>query len=774
MGEVYRARDSKLRREVAIKVLPEALAQDTDALARFEREALAVAALSHPNILSIFDFGSHEGIAFAVTELLEGQTLRDVLKAGPVSPKQIVSFALQIAKGLSAAHEKGIVHRDLKPENLFVSLGGHLKILDFGLVRRSSSPGEEVTSATTENQFTEPGTVMGTVGYMSPEQVRGARVDARSDLFSFGAILYELLSGKRAFSRGSSAETMAAILRDEPPDLADSGRTYAPALESIARRCLEKEPEKRFPSAQEVVLALEELSFPSSAPVVAQAPGRSRPRKRSLLTAAVLLLLAGGGGFLVLRMRGGLDRPAGDANPASPVPSIAVLPFANLNAEKDQDYFSDGLSEEMIGLLTKVQGLRVAGRVSSFSFKGKNEDLPTIGQKLNVSAVLEGSVRRAGDRIRVSARLLKVADGFQLWAETYDRKVEDVFAVQDEIAGAVVAALKLKLLPQERPPSSQHRTSNVEAYNQYLQGRQVYNKGNPDGYRKAAAAYEKAVQLDPEFAAAYAALSFSLAQSADFAQSFEEQAEIQRKAVWAAERAVALDPVLAEAYSARANVRTYISRDWSGAQADFDKAFSLDPRDASAYFFHGRFLARFGRLQEAIAACRKAIELDPLWIGPRSPLGSYLNGAGELAEARKVLTRTLEMAPDNEWARHFLGMTCLLEGKPGEALSLAVPANTMLRRTMVALAEHDLGHEKEARAALDELIAKHAQTAAFHIALVYARRGDADRAFEWLDRAVDQRGSQTGGLKSSPILAPLRGDPRFREILRKLKLPEEP
>ena len=392
MGEVYRARDGRLERAVALKVLPEEFFEDRERSARFEREAKLLAAVNHPNIAAIHSFEEISGRHLLVMELLEGTTLRDKLDAGSIPTKQAADYALQIAKGLSAAHENGIVHRDLKPENLVVSKDGHLKILDFGLAKRTEQEKtDDETSAPTAAR-TDPGTVMGTVGYMSPEQVKGHAVDHRSDIFSFGAILYELLSGRKAFKRDSAAETIAAILKEEPPDLPESGRSVSSALDHIVKHCLEKRREDRFQSAKDIVFALSEASAPVVASGSREVPRPRVPKRKILLlvAAGVLVLLIAGAVVLLSR------RSAAPASSAASGPSIAVLPFTNLSSDKDQEYFSDGLSEELRGLLTKVKELRVAGRTSSFAFKGKTEDLASIGQKLHVATVLEGSVRRAG------------------------------------------------------------------------------------------------------------------------------------------------------------------------------------------------------------------------------------------------------------------------------------------------------------------------------------------------------------------------------------------
>ncbi|HEY6928862.1 MAG TPA: serine/threonine-protein kinase, partial [Thermoanaerobaculia bacterium] len=414
MGEVYRGRDTRLSRDVAIKVLPDRLAQDADALARFEREAKAVAALSHPNILAIHDFGEDRGISYAVMELLEGETLRQRLNAADLPVRKALEIALQIAQGLAAAHERGVVHRDLKPENIFLTRDGVVKILDFGLAKPFKQPldaaGREQAAAgqhpTARNAFTSaptiaptvPGVILGTVGYMSPEQVRGQEVDHRSDVFSFGAILYELLTGQRAFRKESEIETMMAILREEPQEISRAAAVSV-ELAEIVGHCLEKSPEERYQSARDLAFALR----------VVEREGRLTEATRTISGS------------------GPVPRSANEQ-------SIAVLPFRNMSTDKENEYFSDGMTEEIINALTKIEALRVASRTSSFAFKGKDEDVRKIGAALGVRTVLEGSVRQSGRKIRGTAQLINVDDGYHLWSDRFDREIEDVFAVQDEIA----------------------------------------------------------------------------------------------------------------------------------------------------------------------------------------------------------------------------------------------------------------------------------------------------------------------------------------------------
>ena len=771
MGEVYRARDARLGRDVAIKVLPEAVAGEAQALARFESEARAVASLSHPNILDLHDVGEEGGVWFVVTELLEGETLRELLGHGSLPPRKAIEFGLQIAEGLAAAHEKGIVHRDLKPENIFITSDERIKILDFGLARRTKhEKPEDLTSAPTASKRTEAGVVVGTVGYMSPEQVKGLVVDHRSDLFSFGAILYEMLSGRRAFRRDSNAETMAAILRDEPPTLRGSAQQIPPALDHVVNRCLEKSVERRFQSARDIAFALSEASESPGSGVGEAGELPARLRRRLLLPVATgLVLLLGVAGVLVL-LRG--VTPA-SGRPTLAGPSIAVLPFINVSGDSDQEYFSDGLAEEVMGLLAKVEGLHVAGRTSSFSFRGKNANLDDIGRQLHVAAVLEGSVRRSGDQLRVATRLVDVSSGYQLWAETYDRKMTDVFVLQDEIAFSVVAALKLQFLSLKRPLASGRGTSSVEAYNHYLLGRHFVDRENPDDYRRSIDAFQKAVALDPRFAGAWAGLAISEARAADIsAETSADLFEGRKRALAAVATALSLDPDLAEGYAARSYLRVKTTWDWNGALADVEEALSLRPGDADTHLLYGNLLACTGRMPDAMGEVGKAIDLDPLSADAWTTSGSYLKASGRFSEARKALERAIAIVPDSDEAHSALGEIFLLEGNPNAALlefgRREVREATRLMGT--AMAEHDLGHPEESRQALEKLTARFGGNWAIEIADVYAWCGQKNQAFEWLDRAYEQRDGGLPGIKVDPFIARLQGDPRYGAVLRRIGL----
>jgi TolB-like protein/Flp pilus assembly protein TadD len=462
---------------------------------------------------------------------------------------------------------------------------------------------------------------------------------------------------------------------------------------------------------------------------------------------------------------------AAQAAPTTNDSSIAVLPFVDMSQGKDQEYFSDGLSEELLNLLAQIPQLRVIARTSSFSFKGKEADVATIAKALNVANVLEGSVRKSGDTLRITAQLIRTADSSHLWSETYDRQLTDVFKIQDEIAGAVVAQLKVKLLPAQQVTNA-HRTANTEAYNQYLLGNQYFNRNSEDGYRLAVAAYEKAIALDPKYAAAYVGLGFALAYAADWAGSLEENAAGKQRATATIDQAIAIAPDLADGYSARAWIRSSVTWDWSGGQADFEKALSLEPGNAAVRRRYGILLATLGRMAESTAMVRKAIELDPLSASAWTDLcNNYLTDRSQFREARDALEHALAINPESNFALFNQVELELLEGHAPEALSAARKAGEVWRQAGVAMAEHTLGHDKESQAALDELIAKYAHDSAYQIAEVHAWRGESEKAFEWLERACVQRDGGLGLIKTDLLLEPLRRDARFAAMLKKLGLP---
>jgi serine/threonine-protein kinase len=841
MGQVYRARDARLGREVAIKVLPSSGHRE-QALQRFAVEARAAGSISHPNILAVYDVGTYEGGPYLVFELLKGQTLRAVLGGRPLPLGKALDLAVQLAQGLSAAHDHGIVHRDLKPENLFVTSEGRLKILDFGIARLVAE------GAVAEHFATLTGSVIGTVGYMSPEQVRGERADHRSDLFAFGLILHEMLTGELAFKRESAAETGNAILNEEPPKLPEN---VPPELARLVRRCLEKKPQDRFQSAHDITARLASiipapatptsilaelkhrrvfrallayglaafailqiiepimhgLRWPDSVlsyvvvalalgfPVVvalawifdvkagrvertAPLGGLRQARIAALLIGLGLLAAAPGlGWYFLWRSR---ERPA--SAPTGPAvqltaapPSIAVLAFADMSPQKDQEYFSDGIAEEILNELAHVEGLHVSGRTSSFSFKGKNEDIRSIGQKLNVAHVLEGSVRRSGSRFRITAQIITVSDGYHLWSQTFDRELTDIFAVQDEIARAVVSALKMKLLPTPDHGARERPTTNIEAYNQYLLGRRFFHVLSNDGRSRAIEAYEKALELDPGYAPAWAGLATAVLERGIRGDSYAELEEARKRAPAAAEKAVALDPAISDGYLARGRVRVD-NWDWVAGQADLEHALALNGGDAEILLAYAILLNKLGRLPEAIRILEKAIALDPLSALSWANLSVMHASSGKLDLARSALNRTLEMAPELGNGVLYRGQLSLLEGQPAAALAsfrLASKVGLIGKKRLwgMALAEHDLGRPRASQRALDELIALGPDAPAYMIAVIYAWRGERDPAFGWLERAYEKRDYWLSWVKFDPFLRNLHGDPRYTALLKKMHLP---
>ncbi len=661
MGEVYRARDSKLKREVAVKVLPQTLAGDPDALARFEREALAVAALSHPNILAIHDFGNQDGTAYAVMELLEGETVRGKLDGGSVSQKQAVDWALQIAKGLSAAHGKGVVHRDLKPENVFVSRDGHVKILDFGLAKRVDAAPEEKTSAPTGSGHTEPGTVMGTMGYMSPEQLRGLPVDHRSDIFALGAILYELLSGKKAFKRDTASDTIAAVLKEDPPELTQSGRNISPALDHIVRHCLEKDRENRFQSAKDVAFALSESSGSTTVTSGVRAVAPPAGKSRVLIAAAVIAVLAIAGVFLLRGShKGGVE--------AGGLKRVAVLPFENLGAAED-DYFADGIADEVRGKLTSIPGLQVIARGSSTPYKKTNKTPKQIAEELNAAYLLTATVRweksRGTSRVHVSPELVDVTRPdapTSKWQQPFDASLTDVFQVQADIASKVAQALGVALGAGEEKRLSEKPTENFAAYDAFLKGEETSNgmaAGDPPSLRKALGFYEQAVALDPAFAQAWARVS--MANSTLYGNT-PPTPQLAERARQAAEKAVALAPNRPEGYLALGNYQRLVVVDFSRALEQYTKAQRLAPNNAEILSGVAATEQSLGRSDASVEQLKQAERLDPRSVVTLRRLGNALLRLRRYPEAREALDRSLALSPANLNVIEHKAMTFLAEG----------------------------------------------------------------------------------------------------------------
>jgi serine/threonine protein kinase/Flp pilus assembly protein TadD len=714
MGEVYRARDTRLERDVAIKVLHERFAQDHAALARFHREAKAVAALSHPSIVAIYDLGTEQHIHYVVMELLEGQTLGRRLKASPLDWRGALDIAIPAADGMAAAHGRGIIHRDVKPENIFLTTGGGVKILDFGLARlESKGPTLGPGSSATITLETQPGMLLGTVSYMAPEQVRGQPADARSDVFAFGCVLYEMVAGRRPFAGETGADVMVAILHDPPPVLSESGRNRPAEMDRVIARCLEKDPARRFPSGRELAAVLRAIGRPG----VSEDSDNQRAADTIITPHAV-----------------GHRRPA----------SIAVLPFVNMSPDPENEYFSDGLAEELINALAKLEGLRVASRTSAFAFKGKSDDIRKIGQLLNVSTVLEGSVRKANNRLRIQAKLVNVADGYHLWSESYDRQLEDVFAIQDEIAQSIVKALRVFLTEKDKRALEKAATADVQAYDYYLRGVQFFHQFRRQSLEFAVQMFAHAVQADPSFARAYAGLAdcHSLLH-----MHWKTSGEHLQKAEEASRQALALDPDLAEAHTAR-GLAVSLSKQYDEAQTEFETALGQNPNLFEAHYFYARACLAQGKLAEAARFFEQASRLRPedyqallLGAGVFAGLGRHAEAQAAYRRGLQVAERHLEMHPDDARAL-YLGATAWCQlGNRERGLDWAAKALAMDPEEPMVL---------------------------YNVACVYALLGQTEEAIDCLDKAIAHGFTNKSWIENDADLKSLQGHPRFQTLLQGL------
>ncbi len=728
MGEVYQARDTRLSREVAVKVLPARLAERPDALARFRREARVIATLSHPNILSLYDFGEEKGHLFAVTELLAGETLEAHLQKGVMPIRKALDRAVQMSLGLAAAHEKGIVHRDLKPCNVFVTGDGRVKILDFGLAHWEETI-ESGDDLSTLDRQTTPGTILGTVGYMSPEQTRGQRVDHRSDIFSFGAILFEMIAGQKAFARDTAADSLSAILNHDPPEPSQLRPDVPPSLDRIIRRCLEKAPGERFQSARDLGFALEAVSDTELKTSIG--PGRDE------------------------------------------MPSVAVLPFANMSPDPGQEYFCEGIAEEIINALARLENVRVASRTSAFRFKGRSQDVRKVGETLNVRTVLEGSVRTAGKRLRVTAQLVAVEDGSTLWAERYDRELEDVFAIQDDISASIVSALRGRLGAGGSPAASRRRTEDVEAYQLYLKGQHNWYKRERGSLERAAHFFEQATERDPSYVAALAGAASAYASLSIYGM---EPGAAAAKARSAVERALALEPDQAEVRTALGLVSLCCEFDTTRAESELRRAVAINPHHVLAQCWVGWVLACSGRTDDAVESFRRAQKLDPLSPYVLAAAGHALLLAGQHAGALTQFEQATDIDADFLLSLYGLGAALVSLGRHEEGLRVLDRAALLAGRAPFYLAWLGWGYARagrssEAGAVLRELQKKanHEYVAPPFFAAIEAALGAPDRAFEWLERGYAERNAVLIWFRW-PLWSSLRTDPRYGDLLRRLRL----
>ncbi len=751
MGEVYRARDTRLGREVALKVLPSELAANAKRRARFELEARAVASLNHPHIVTLYSLEEEGPTVFLTMELVDGETVAAIAARRRVDLPGVLRIASAVADAVGYAHAHGVLHRDLKPANLMVTRDGRVKVLDFGLAKlwRAAGDGEASFGSAKTQSLLEPLTerhaMVGTPHYMSPEQAEGGAVDQRSDIFSLGVVLYELAAGERPFRGSSTQSVIASVLRDRPRPPGEVNPGVPPALADIVMKCLEKDPARRYQSARELRDDLDALRQ--------QAEAQPAPVPTSIHA------------------------------PAAPVRrSVAVLPFLNLSPDPENEFFADGIAEDVIAQLSKMRALKVISRTSAMRFKGRRESLREIAGQLGVATVVEGSVRRAGNRVRIVAELIDAETDAHLWAETYDRQLTDIFEIQSEVALRIAEGLRLELSTDEKERVAEPAPVGLEAYEAYLRGRGLLYRYTEAGIRQGLASLEKAVSLEPRYAAAHdqVAVAYMLL-GMGLGGGRIRPGEAYARAKAAAARALGLDPRSGDAHGTSGALRFLADYDWAGAEESLGTALRLSPGSAFVLDFLGLMLSAQGRYDEALAAQRRSRELDPLTMVHTTDLATTLIRAGRYGEAAREARHVVEVEPSFPFGHSALGWALFLAGEREEGLleveaAVALSSENTLLRAQLGEAFALAGHEGRAREILAELVrtADDRYVQPYHLAYVHTGLGEHERAIDLLEAAVEERGGGAYGIKGSFLFKPLRGHPRFRALLRRINLPPGP
>ena len=770
MGEVYRARDERLGREVAVKVLPPSLVPDESVRKRLRKEAQALSKLNHPNIEILFELGSKDGAEFLVVEYVPGVTLSDRLAQGPMPEREIARLGVQLANGLAAAHSQGIVHCDLKPSNLRTTPDGRLKILDFGIakslrVTRESSKHNVTTESTTGGQG-----VVGTLPYMAPEQLRSEPADARSDLYSAGAVLYEMATGQRAFRDGVAPRLTDAILHQAavPPRAVNA--SISPELERIILKCLQKEPENRYQSAAELEVDLRQLApleVPRSGTAVRRLPiWRRHPGVATALAVALSAILVG------LSIGRWWQQQASRRGPGR-IQSLAVLPLQNLSGDLKKDYFADGMTDQLIADLSQISALRVISRTTMMQYKGTRKPLPQIARELSVDAVIEGSVLSSGNRIRITAQLIQGSTDKHLWAQSYERDGRDVLKLQGDVASAIADEIRIAVTQQERARLTHAPPVIPAAYDAYLKGRYHWHKGTEQERQQARQYFEQAAQIDPNYASAYAGLA-DYYWSTDALPPRVAMPQAKQYAL----KALEIDPTLAEAHTSLGAVRFLGDWNWPEAEGQFKRALELSPGDVEAHRIYSAYLSAMGRGEEALAEARRAQELDPLSIPAQVTAGWTFYYARRYDQAVEQCGKMVDREPDFANAHDCLGLSYLAKKMYEKAIAecqraVNLSGNDLNRAVGLARAQALAGNQAAARKALNELSARtrRSYVPASLFAQIHLGLGEKKQGLAWLETAYADRDQYLTRLKVEPAFDSVRSDPAFQDLMRRLGLP---